>query len=289
MRHEVRTIPPAPRLVRLRPLAAHRWPLLAVGGVMVVLGSLIAWAMFLQSGALLDNEARLARGPTTSVTAAITQVDYPRSFEGRTWDYVHYELTWRTPPLEQLRGTSNVQHSHKVYGACFVPTGTRAVGDQVEALVLDADPNVHCVEGGVLHMHRSWLYAPFWLGYVVVPGALVLLAWLAGMFQLQRVLVHGDVSVGTVREVHVVRWVLPPMLSVAYEFRDHRAVPRHNRHWVRVNGALGRRLAQHVADPRGAPPTLPVLHDRRFPQWNRLLLPQDFLPSPIEPMTLEPL
>ena len=33
MRHEVRTIPPAPRLVRMRPLCAHRWPLLAVGAV----------------------------------------------------------------------------------------------------------------------------------------------------------------------------------------------------------------------------------------------------------------
>jgi hypothetical protein len=25
---------------------------------------------------------------------------------------------------------------------------------------------------------------------------------------------------------------------------------------------------------------MPVLHDRRLPQWNRMVLPQDFLPAP---------
>ena len=68
------------------------------------------------------------------------------------------------------------------------------------------------------------------------------------------------------------------MLSVSYEFRDHRAGTRKNRHWVRARGALGQRLRNwSVHNPTEA---LPVLHDRRFPQWNRLLLPQDFLLPP---------
>ncbi|MCB9876772.1 MAG: hypothetical protein H6835_04130 [Planctomycetes bacterium] len=262
----------------MRPLCAHRWPLLAVGGAMVVLGLLLSWAMFLQSGAMLGREALLKAGPTTEVVVRVTQVDYPRSFEGRTWDYVHYEFEHLLP---------GAPAPSRLSGTCFVPTGSLAVGQAANAAVLDADANVHCIDGGVLHMHRPWLYAPFWLANVVIPGGLILLAWLAGVSQLFRVLVHGDVSVATVRDVREVRWVLPPMLSVAYEFRDHRAVQRKNRHWVRVNGVLGRRLLEHLQRHHERPLSLPVVHDRRFPQWNRLLLAQDFLPSPQRPTPVE--
>ncbi|CAN0501312.1 unnamed protein product, partial [Discosporangium mesarthrocarpum] len=124
-------------------------------------------------------------------------------------------------------------------------------------------------------MSRSWLYARFWLASAVAPGALILLGWLAGLFQLRRVLMHGDVSAGRVLGVRPVRWILPEMLVVQYEFRDHRATIRRNRHWVRAHGALGSRLLHHPS-PR-VNDALPVLHDRRLPQWNRILLPQDFL------------
>ena len=129
--------------------------------------------------------------------------------------------------------------------------------------------------GGVLRADRRWLYAQFWIGIMVVPGTLILLAWLTAMLKLRQVLVHGDVSVGQVLDVRVVKNILPEMLAVTYQFRDHRATVRKNQHWVRARGALGNRLRNWTTKSRKE--ALPVLHDRRFPQWNRLLLPQDFL------------
>ncbi|HEB53279.1 MAG TPA: hypothetical protein ENI87_08505 [bacterium] len=260
----------------MRPLLAHRWPLLFVGGAMVVLGNLIAWAMFLQSGAVLDQGPRLRRGPTGSATGEITELLPARHFDGADWCWTHYRFPWRKD------GQTMTLH-----GMCFVPAGTHALGDGVTVDVLLADDNVHCIRGGKLRQERRWLYARFWLGAMAVPGALILLVWAAGLFQLRRVLVHGDVSVGTVLTVTPVPWILPEMLSVRYEFRDHHARLRKNRHWVRARGALGRRLLQHGRRPDEA---LPVLHDRRVPNWNRMLLPEDFLagggdPDPHLPTT----
>ena len=113
---------------------------------------------------------------------------------------------------------------------------------------------------------------------LAVPGALLLVGWLAGVFQLRQVLVHGDVSIGVVHRVRRLPFVLPEMVRVDYTFRDHHAKTRHNHHWVRVHGELGARLLQqHEA---GRYEEMPVLHDRRLPQWNRMLLSQDFLPPP---------
>ena len=61
---------------------------------------------------------------------------------------------------------------------------------------------------------------------MAVPGGLLLLGWLAGVFQLRHVLVHGDVTVGVVHRIVRVPLVLPEMLRVDYTFRDHRAVTR---------------------------------------------------------------
>jgi hypothetical protein len=63
MRHEVRDIPPAPRRLRLQPLLAHRWPLWALGFVPTVIGVLVAWAMFLQSGGKFSLGPTLDLGP----------------------------------------------------------------------------------------------------------------------------------------------------------------------------------------------------------------------------------
>ena len=74
MPNEVRSIPPAPRRVRLRPLLAHRWPLLAVSALMVVMGSLIAWAMFLQSGGKFSLGPALDEGPTLLANGVADEV-----------------------------------------------------------------------------------------------------------------------------------------------------------------------------------------------------------------------
>ena len=261
MMREVHHIPPAPRRVRLRPLLAHRWPLLAVGGALVVLGCLFAWAMFLHEGGKFSMAPRLDQGPTRRVQGTVKAVAPPMELERQAWQHVGYDFEWRGVSLS---------------GASFTRADLLRVGDTVDIEVLEAEPNISRIAGSMLHVDRIWLHARFWIGAMVVPGALVLLGWLAGLFQLRQVLVHGDVSVGRVLAIRPVRFVLPEMLRVAYEFRDHRATARKNSHWVRVHGELGARLVQQMQT--GLLQSMPVLHDRRLPHWNRMLLPQDFLP-----------
>lgn len=267
MKSDVRDIPPAPRRIRLRPLLAHRWPLLAIGGALVVLGALLAWAMFLQSGGKFAMGPSLDAGPTLAVPGQVREVLPPRTFDGSEWEDVRYEFLWPLP--QQPEGV-------RMAGGCFVAAGSVQVGSAVVVQALQRDPNCNRLVGGILHTDREWLHARFWARTMVLPGALLLLGWLAGAFQLRRVLVHGDVSVGTVHQVRPVRFVLPLMLRVDFTFRDHRARIRHHRHWVRAHGALGVRFAKVR---NGAYEPLPVLFDRQVPQWNRILIVDDFLPQ----------
>ncbi|MFN3241886.1 MAG: DUF3592 domain-containing protein [Planctomycetota bacterium] len=264
MQNEVRSIPPAPRRVRLRPLIAHRWPLLAIAAPMVVMGSLIAWAMFLQSGGKFSLGPQLDTGPTLLANGTVTEVYDSVEFDDKAWNDVRYRFSFRDTNL---------------YGGSFLQAGDGAdavaVGDTVQVEVLERNPNVNRIVGGTLHIDRRWLHAQFWIVMLVTPGGLILLGWLAGVLQLRQVLAHGDVSVGKVLEVEPVRLLLPETVRVTYEFRDHRARLRKNRHWVRARGALGTRLQDWTKAARRE--ALPVLHDRRMPHWNRMLLPEDFL------------
>ncbi len=275
MRHELRAIPPAPRRIRWRPLFAHRWPLLAAGGLLVVVGGLLAWLMFLQAGGKMSDTERLDAGPVTRVRGTLTRVDAPRAWQGRDWQDVRY--TFEVPIDGQ---------SITFYGGCFVPAGAWREGEPVEIEALRGDANKNRIVGGALHAERQWLRAKFWITVLATPGALLLLGWLAGVFQLRRVLVHGDVSVGVVHAVRAVPWLLPEMLRVDYTFRDHHAKTRHNHQWVRTHGELGARLLQQQR--AGRYEEMPVLHDRAMPWWNRMLLPQDFLPPVAIDLDLPP-
>ncbi|MFY9343419.1 MAG: hypothetical protein WAT39_13060 [Planctomycetota bacterium] len=263
MKHEVRVIPSAPRRIRLRPLFAHRWPLLALGVLLGLVGGLVAWGMFLQSGGKFSLGPSLDRGPTARAVGKVTRVLPPVTIDGRELEDVRYDVTWQSMTCP---------------GGSFVPAGRCRVGDEVPIEVLVADPNTNRIVGGILHIDRAWLRARFWLVAFAVPGGLLLLSWLAGAFQLRRVLVHGDVAVGTIHRVQLVPLLLPQMLAVDYTFRDHHATTRHNRHQVRVHGALGARLLRQMT--KGHYEDMPVLHDRALPQWNRMVLPDDFLASP---------
>lgn len=261
--HEVRSIPPAPRRARRAALLAHRWPLAVLGAALVACGSLLAWWMFLQADGKPADQQRLAAEPTATATGKVLAVDAPFRRGDQDWQRTHYRFE---PPDGETAGSS------------LGPAGSHRGGDEVEVEYLLADPYVSRIRGEFLYVALRWYEPGFWLAALVVPGLIVLLGWVAGAFQLRAVLVHGDVSVGRIVAVEVVRRVLPEMLRVTYEFRDHRAVPRRGRHWVRRHGELGERLcAWH---PSRRPEPFPVLHDRRFPHWNRILLPTDFLVGP---------
>lgn len=268
MRHEVRDIPTAPRRVRWRPLFAHRWLLFVPGTILVLMGSLIAWLMFLQADGLMSKQPQLDAGPSSRAFGKLTKIGRPHvDWDNVLRQEVHYDFAYTYDG-----------HSLTVSGMCRLPAGERKSGDRVEVDYLYSDPNVSCIVGGVLHHDHEWLRARFWMLAMSLPGALLLAIWLAGAFQLRQVLRHGDVSIGIVHRVRRVPFVLPEMLSVDYTFRDHHAKTRHNRHWVRAHGKLGARLLAQMAENRYE--ELPVLHDRALPQWNRLLLPADFWPQP---------
>jgi hypothetical protein len=268
MKQELRDIPPAPRRVRWRPLFAHRWLLFVPGVILLVIGSLIAWLMFLQSGGQMSRGPRLAAGPSTRTTGTLTKVGPPLE---------HWDDTVRQAVQYEFRAVQRGQ-TRRGLGVCFVPEGTWAIGAGVEVDYLDDDPDVSCIPGGVMQLDSDWLRARFWMTVMAVPGALLLLGWLAGAFQLRQVLMHGDVSVGVVHRVARVPFLLPEMLRVDYTFRDHHAKTRHNHHWVRAHGELGRRLLAQMWENRYE--EMPVLHDRALPHWNRMLLPADFWPQP---------
>jgi len=271
MMHEVRSIPTAPRSVRPGPILAHRWPLLALGVQLIVIGGLWAWMLFLAAGAKPSDQRRLDEGPVAQVTATVNRVDEP--LRDRNGELV---------PWHDVIGRQHVHYSfrhrdHDQPGSSFARVGDYQVGSTATVELLPDEPNRNRIVGTVLHVSHAWLEPTNWLIAVVVPGALVLLGWLAGVFQLRQVLVHGDVAVGTVLDVAPVRFVLPEMLRVAFVFRDHHAATWRGRHWVRVHSRLGQRLCQQLQAGRFEP--MPVLHDRRFPQWSRMLVPQDFLPA----------
>jgi hypothetical protein len=262
MRHEVRSIPPAPRRVRLRPLLAHRWPLLLGGFALAIVGGLVTWMLFLAAGGKASDQRRLDAGPRALARGSVTGADAPVTWDGRQWQYTRYTWTWN--------GSERI-------GAAFAAAGQYPAGTAVEVEYLADEPRINRIPGTLLHVDVVWLRPETWLGAVVVPGALLLLGWLAGVFQLRHVLVHGDASIATLVEVRRVRGVLPEMLRVRYEFRDHHAVPRRGCHWVRVHSELGERLERQQTSGWFEP--MPVLHDRRLPQWSRILLPADFLPA----------
>ncbi len=131
----------------------------------------------------------------------------------------------------------------------------------------------------------TWVKPSVFFGLLVLPGLLALGLWFQGVFDLRRMMNSGDVGVAEVLETRRLNFVLPSTVAVCYRFRDHRAILRVGRHWVRARSALGEHLSTE-------PQHMPVLHHRRWPQFSRLALVQDFqkspAPSPTSPGEVRP-
>jgi hypothetical protein len=191
----------------------------------------------------------------------VISTEAPRKVDGAPHEVIHYRFA---------------SGGREFDGTAFAPAGRFRPQDAVTVELLENEPNRNRIVGTRLHVAKAWLDPGLWFATLVVPGLLLLLGWLAGVFHLRHIVVHGDVSVATVLQIERLRWVLPATLSVRYSFKDHRAILRRGRHWVRVRGPLGQRLLSWHGD---GPQTLPVLHDRRYPQWNRLAVAPDFAPD----------
>lgn len=260
MASDIQGIPPAPRRVLWRSVLGYRWPLGLGAFVFAVYGGVWAWMLFLGS---YGTDRDLDRSGRTIVRdARVTAIDAEVGvLDGAPAERVHYVFT---------------HQGHDWTGTSFARAGSFVTGQQVEVVALPGDFTKNRIAGTRDELPPPLLDPSTYVAAVIVPGLLLGIGYLASVFHLRHVLVHGDVSLARILSVQPVRFVMPQMLSVRFEFRDHHARPRRSRHWVRAHSSLGRRLAIASGHQN---PTAPVLHDRRFPQHCRLVLPEGFLPA----------
>lgn len=271
MVREIRGIPPAPRRVLWRSVLGHRWPVGLAAFVLAIYGGVWTWMLFLGQSGLARDGRRLDHEASIRLPARIVRVDpdIGRLPDGSAAERCVYEFEHRGQRLQ---------------GQSYAAAGRHQPDTQVEIELLPHEPVISRIRGEAVHLLPAWVEPGHYLATVLVPGLLLGLAYLASVFHLRHVLVHGDAGVARVLSVRPVRGLLPEMLSVRFEFRDHRADLRRSRHWVRAHSALGTRLRAVRGD---APLMVPVLHDRRFPQHCRLVWPDGFLrgPLPVDPET----
>ncbi len=253
MLQEIRKIPPAPREVRWRAVLWHRWPIALLGFVFAVYGGVFTLMLYFAAGGKPSDEARLDRGASTAV-AEVTDVRVVDADDPGV-DEVFYRF-------EDAVGVFRTGHS-------YAERRLFEVSNQVTVEYLAAEPVKNRIVGTRLNLLPPWVQPSLFLGLLVLPGVLALGLWFQGVFDLKRMMSSGDVGVAEILEIRRQRLVLPSMLAVCYRFRDHRAIPRVGRHWVRARSELGEELATE-------PTHMPVLHHRRWPQFSRLALVCDF-------------
>jgi hypothetical protein len=251
--------------VRWRRVLGYRWPLAALAFTFAVWGGVFTWMLFLAHGGKaqddwgLDEAAQKvqAKGTVDGVVPESGFLDAATPAELVNYTFEHGGQSWS--------------------GHSFAAQGRFKKGDAVDVELKPGEPNRNRIVGLRTQLILDVFDPQRWLVSVVVPGLLLGLGWFAGVFHLRHILAHGDVSVAQVLSVERVRFCLPETWSVRFSFKDHHAHERTSRHWVRAHSALGGRLrtmARHGTFER-----LPVLHDRRFPQHCRLVLPDDFAPD----------
>ncbi len=174
--------------------------------------------------------------------------------------------------MEQVSYRFVDAHGEKREGTIYAEEDLYTVSDRGTVEYLEDLPSTNRLSGTRLSLLPEWVEPSLFLGLLVLPGVLALGLWFQGVFDLKRMMSTGDVGVAEVIEVRKLRLVLPGMVAVCYRFRDHRAILRVGRHWVRTRSALGEHLSSE-------PEHMPVLHYRRWPQFNRLALVQDFKKS----------
>lgn len=265
---EVQRIPPAPRRVAWRRVLGYRWPLAAATFLLLVYGGVVAWMLFLAHSSETEDRDRLTAGPRVQITAVVRSVSAEPASRRRGRQFVDYEFE---------------AGGHHWTNRGEVPADTYAPGQAIAVEYLAGQPRLSCVAGSLLAHRNAFFDARGAFYCAVVPGLLLLSCYLAGVLHLRHILAHGDVAMAQVTAVVPVRACLPENFAVRFAFRDHHAREQQGRHWVRAHSPLGQRLRTMLR--HGRYDKVPVLHDRRFPQQCRLVLPEDFSPDrrPIDP------
>ena len=265
MASEIQRIPPAPRRVAWRKVLGYRWPLAAVAFVLAAYCGVLTWMLFLANSGIIEDRNRWEAGPRKPVVAVIRSAVPTAALGSPVPQHVEYDFY---ADGQSFSGEGNVD------------SGTFTEGQAIDVEFLAGTPSINYV-AGVRREQSRWLETVFAL--VVVPGLLIGIGYAVGVLHLRRVLAHGDVGQAQITMVRRVPFCLPESFAVHYVFRDHRAMERTGRHWVRAHSALGQRLLTMMR--HGSYDRVPVLHDRTSPQHSRLVLPDDFSPDkhPIDP------
>ena len=265
MTREVQGIPPAPRRAHWHKAFSYRWPLAAAAFTLAIYGGVWTWMLFLANGGKAIDGRRLDAGPTGQAVATVTNVEPGGYIDSDT-------------PADRVVFTFDAAGHTAWRNESFAARDTFTRGDEAVVEFLPGEPHISRLVGWHADLLPDLVQPGRWLVMFVVPGLLIGLLYLVGVMHLQRVLVHGDVTVACVLSVKRVPLCLPEAWSVRFSFRDHSAKERTSRHWVRAHSALGHRLRpflqNEVEELR-----VPVLHDRRWPQHCRLVTADDFTQS----------
>lgn len=254
MTREVHDIPPAPRRVRWVVVLAAGWPLGLTALVMTVYGGLIALMLFYaHDGKPYDDDA-LDMGPTVRTEGTVTEV--VRRFE-----------SWLSgEPSERITYTFTTPGGPQT-GFSFVAENRYRATDSIGVNYLPGRAETNRAQDGRLCLLGDYV-SPI-IGFVVLPGLLLILLWTQGAHDLRRTLNAGDVAAAQITRVEKVAWVIPVMFRARYRFRDRHAQWRDGHHWITARSVLGTRL---TACSGG----VSVVHDRDHPQRSRLVVPSDF-------------
>jgi hypothetical protein len=268
MKREVQGIPPAPRTVRWTAVLAFRWPLAAIALALAGYGGMWTWMLFLAQGGSVGDDERLDNSPTVQVDGKVlllrSELD-PES--AATLELVEYEFAYGMP------GNTTPTTWH---GASFAILGKHHRDDTVRVQLLPAEPNRSRILGERANLTPKGIGPSIWLWTLVVPGFFLGIVYGLGVLRLRRILNTGDVGIARLRGVRRIRFILPEMWLVEFQFRDRNALEKTTRHWVRAHSGLGARL-QRIRD--GSDEGIPVLHDRNKARLCRLALPEDFILS----------
>jgi len=258
MTREVQFIPPARRPVRWTLALSSRWPVGLTGLVMTLYGGLIALMLFYARGGKPEDDRALDEGPVLTAEARVTKV------------WLHRGSWLSGEPLDRISYDFQTANGEPQKGSSFAPARRYSVDDPMDVHYLEARPEINRAVGSRLCLLPD-LVSPV-MGFVVLPGLLLVLLWLQGAHDLRRMLATGDVAAAESVKVERVPWVIPVMLRARYRFRDRHAQWCEGRHWVPARSALGVRLTSD--------PTLPaVVHDRSHPEHSRLVVAPDFAPA----------
>ena len=261
MMREVKAIPPAPRRVGWGQVLWSRWPIALLGFLLAVYGGAFTLMLFFAVGGKARDDSLLDEGAVALATGTVTAVRADSgTIDGGPAELYEYVFRFDSRDAE---------------GKSLGAAGLYRVGDRVEVEHSPDRDHPNRIRGTRLNLLPAWIHPGLWLGLLVFPGILALMLWVQGVCDLRRMLSHGDVGVAEVLEIRRVRVVVPGMLSVTFRFRDHRARQRIGRHWVRTRSPLGSRLLAQMASGRHE--RMPVLHHRRWPQFSRLCVPDDFV------------